>query len=114
MSPQKKQVSRSGQYALAAALSFARAHTPLLCVLVHGGALQLGSLLKDCSSIIDAFFPGEQLCGLVQVQDTATEHADGACRRVVPTGRADGACRRSMPIETCQRSVPTEHADRAC
>ena len=37
------------------------------------------------------------------------EHADGACRRSMPTERADGACRRIMPTEradgVCGRSV---------
>ena len=47
------------QYTLATALAPAQTGgTPLLCVLMHGGSLKLGSLLTDCTAIIDAFFPG--------------------------------------------------------
>jgi len=34
--------------------------TPLICVLIHGGSLALGSLLENCDAILDAFFPGVQ------------------------------------------------------
>jgi beta-glucosidase len=48
------------QYRSAAALAPSRTGTPLLCVLMHGGSLQLGSLLADCTAIVDAWFPGQQ------------------------------------------------------
>eukprot|EP01051_Picozoa_sp_SAG22_P009236 SAG22_NODE_755_length_7442_cov_2.270598_4_plen_304_part_00 len=46
------------QYALAAAL--AKSGTPVLCVLIHGGSIKLGSLREDCTAIVDAWFPGQQ------------------------------------------------------
>ena len=46
------------QYDLATAL--AKTGTPLLCVLIHGGSLKLGSLLDDCTAIVDTWFPGQQ------------------------------------------------------
>ena len=46
------------QYALATAL--ASSGTPLLCVLIHGGSIKLGSLLDDCLAIVDAWVPGQQ------------------------------------------------------
>jgi beta-glucosidase len=46
------------QYVLAEAV--ARSGTPVVCVLIHGGSIQLGSLLKSCTAVVDAWFPGQQ------------------------------------------------------
>ena len=48
------------QYLLATALSEARTKTPLVCVLLHGGSIELGSLLTSCTAIVDVWFPGQQ------------------------------------------------------
>ena len=42
------------------ATALAKSDTPLVCVLIHGGSIKLGSLLDDCTSIVDAWFPGQQ------------------------------------------------------
>ena len=46
------------QYELAAEL--AASGTPVICVLMHGGSIELGSLLEDCTAIVDTWFPGQQ------------------------------------------------------
>lgn len=33
---------------------------PLICVLVHGGAVSMKNLLTDCDAILDTFYPGSQ------------------------------------------------------
>ena len=47
-----------------------------------------------------------------------TDHADGSCRRIMPTGHADGSCRRGMPTGHAdgesRRGMPTDNADGAC
>ena len=48
------------QYKLASDLAGNRAKSPLLCVLIHGGSIKLGSLLDDCTAIVDAWYPGQQ------------------------------------------------------
>lgn len=48
----------ANQYVLAEKL--AATGTPLICVLIHGGSIQLGSLLRSCTAIVDAWFPGQQ------------------------------------------------------
>eukprot|EP00937_MAST-01D_sp_MAST-1D-sp2_P005271 g5271.t1 len=48
------------QAGLAAALARNETGSPLVCVLVHGGSLALGSLLRDCDALLDAYYPGCQ------------------------------------------------------
>lgn len=49
----------ANQYKLASALA-APGSPPLLCALIHGGSIKLGSLLDDCTAIVDAWYPGQQ------------------------------------------------------
>jgi len=48
------------QQGLAAVLAQPQTGSPLVCVLVHGGTLALGALLRHCDAILDAGFPGPQ------------------------------------------------------
>ena len=50
----------ANQYRLAAAAAATSNRTPVLCVLIHGGSIKLGSLQTSCTAIVDAWFPGQQ------------------------------------------------------
>ena len=52
---------------------------PLRCVLIHGGSIKLGSLLDDCTAIIDAWYPGQQ---------GGAGFADVVTGKVNPAGRS--------------------------
>ena len=41
-------------------ISQAQTGTPLVCVLVHGGSIALGSLMQSCDAIVDLWYPGQQ------------------------------------------------------
>eukprot|EP00936_MAST-01D_sp_MAST-1D-sp1_P000772 g772.t1 len=67
------------QYALAKAISQAQTGTPLVCVLVHGGSIALGSLMQSCDAIVDLWYPGQQ---------GGAGFADVLFGRVSPAGRS--------------------------
>lgn len=69
----------ANQYKLAADLAKNSAKTPLLCVLIHGGSIKLGSLMDDCTAIVDAWYPGQQ---------GGAGFADVIFGRVNPAGRS--------------------------
>eukprot|EP00039_Didymoeca_costata_P007118 m.96434 g.96434 ORF g.96434 m.96434 type:complete len:835 (+) comp13547_c1_seq2:207-2711(+) len=69
----------SNQYKLAEALSPEKTGTPLVCVLIHGGSIILGSLLDSCTAIVDAYFPGQQ---------GGAGFADVVFGKVSPAGRS--------------------------
>jgi hypothetical protein len=49
----------SNQYALVQTVRSAmQPGVPLICVLVHGGAVTMGNLLNHCDAILDTFYPG--------------------------------------------------------
>ena len=52
---------------------------PLRCVLIHGGSIKLGSLLDDCTAIVDAWYPGQQ---------GGAGFADVVTGKVNPAGRS--------------------------
>ena len=52
----------ANQYKLASDLAKNSAQTPLLCVLIHGGSIKLGSLLDDCTAIVDAWYVATLPC----------------------------------------------------
>ena len=82
------------QYELAAQL--ADTGTPLVCVLIHGGSIKLGLLMDKCTSIVDAWFPGQQGgAGL----------ADVLFGRVNPAGRSPQTYARPSAHPSQSRST---------
>ena len=82
------------QYTLATRL--AGAAPRLVCVLVHGGTLELGSLLRDCDAILSAGFPGAQ-GALSQPEGCSDGSGCAACA----AGRAS-----SCPVQVDRPSPP--------
>jgi beta-glucosidase len=45
---------------VAVALAASSGETPLVCVLLHGGAIALGAALESCDAIVDLWVPGQE------------------------------------------------------
>jgi len=70
--------TRFGGAQLALASALAKTGTKLVCVLIHGASMAMGSLLEDCDAIVDAGYGGAQGGNAI---------ADAVFGKVSPAGR---------------------------